>query len=183
MTRVFEKSWWLPLGLALVLGAVNLSISGKERLVADGRMVLLELAPLDPRSIMQGDYMRLDTRVARSLPTDMVAGGTHAVRLKLDARGVATKAEFDRGGPLAACEARMVARPLVRSGWRLGSDAFFFQEGTAQVFEAARYGEYRVTEGGESVLVALRDADLKRLGPDRYADRWQVPEAPRARKR
>ncbi|MFN0161793.1 MAG: GDYXXLXY domain-containing protein [Burkholderiales bacterium] len=181
MTRIFTRSWWLPLGLLLILGAVNLSIVGKERLVAHGRMVLLELAPLDPRSLMQGDYMRLDTRMARSLPTDLVMSGAHAVRLTVDARGVATAAAFDKGGGLGSNEARMVARTDKGRGWHLGSDAFFFQEGTARVYEAARYGEYRVSESGESVLVALRDANLARLGPDRYAERWQLPEAPRKR--
>lgn len=181
MTRIFAKSWSLPLGLILILVAVNLSIVGKERLVAQGRMVLLELAPLDPRSLMQGDYMRLDTRMARSLPTDGERVGAQPVRLTLDARGVAKAAAFDKGGGLGADEARMVARADQRRGWHLGSDAFFFQEGTARVYEAARYGEYRVSDSGESVLVALRDANLARLGTDRYAQRWQLPEAPRKR--
>src|SRR6185436_18060197 len=43
-------------GLVLVLGAVNWSIWGKERIKASGAVVYLDLAPLDPRSIMQGDY-------------------------------------------------------------------------------------------------------------------------------
>jgi len=30
-----------------------------ERILSDGRVLLLELAPVDPRSLMQGDYMAL----------------------------------------------------------------------------------------------------------------------------
>jgi uncharacterized membrane-anchored protein len=46
------------------LTAVNFSIAAKERLLAHGRIVVLELAPVDPRSLMQGDYMQLNYRVA-----------------------------------------------------------------------------------------------------------------------
>ena len=39
--------------------AVNVSIWQKEQLLNHGKIVLLPLAPVDPRSLMQGDYMRL----------------------------------------------------------------------------------------------------------------------------
>src|SRR6267378_3387619 len=42
-----------------LLALVNFSIRGKERQLADGSVVYLELAPVDPRSLMQGDYMAL----------------------------------------------------------------------------------------------------------------------------
>ena len=46
---------------------------------------------------------------------------------------------------------------------RIGSDAFFFQEKRGPVFENAKYGELRVADDGSSVLVGLRDADLRPL--------------------
>lgn len=46
----------------------------------------------------------------------------------------------------------------------LGTNAFFFEEGSEQRFAAARYGEFRVDAGsGEAVLVGLRDSALKPL--------------------
>jgi uncharacterized membrane-anchored protein len=177
MKRLISE-WPALLGLVLVLGAVNLSIAGKERLVAHGTTVLLELAPVDPRSLMQGDYMRVDTALARQLgeARDDVPA-MRPVRLMLDSLGVAREIAFDQGQPLAANEARMQARRRDRFGWRLGSDAYFFQEGTAAVYDAARFGEYRVAADGESVLVGLRDARLKRLGPERWAHPWEMPAA------
>ena len=44
---------WVVLGLTLVVA--NLSIIGKERVLREGRTVLLQLAPRDPRSLLQGD--------------------------------------------------------------------------------------------------------------------------------
>ena len=61
--------------------------------------------------------------------------------------------------------------------WRLGSDAYFFQEGTGHLYSRARFGEYRVDASGESVLVALRDEQLQRIGVYRLGHRWQVPSA------
>ncbi|WP_319022245.1 GDYXXLXY domain-containing protein, partial [Proteus mirabilis] len=44
---------------ALVLAFVNAAIWQKEALIGTGTTVYVELAPVDPRSLMQGDYMRL----------------------------------------------------------------------------------------------------------------------------
>jgi len=41
------------------LAVVNAGIIQKQRLINSGDLVFLKLAPVDPRSLMQGDYMRL----------------------------------------------------------------------------------------------------------------------------
>ncbi|MBS0976300.1 GDYXXLXY domain-containing protein, partial [Serratia rubidaea] len=59
---------------ALVLAAlllVNLSIYQKEQQLRQGRVAILQLAPVDPRSLMQGDYMALDYALAAPLRTQM----------------------------------------------------------------------------------------------------------------
>ena len=46
----------------------------------------------------------------------------------------------------------------------LGTNAFFFEEGTAERFNGARYGEFRVDRtSGEAVLVGLRNDRLAAL--------------------
>jgi uncharacterized membrane-anchored protein len=45
------------LNLLLLLGYFNWSALQKEETLAKGRLVLLELAPVAPRSLMQKDYM------------------------------------------------------------------------------------------------------------------------------
>jgi len=46
----------------------------------------------------------------------------------------------------------------------LGTNAYFFEEGSAERFENARFGEFRLDrESGEAVLVGLRDGELKAL--------------------
>jgi uncharacterized membrane-anchored protein len=64
-----------------------------------------------------------------------------------------------------AVEAGLRLRYRIRANrvW-LGTNAFFFEEGSAARFNGARYGEFRVDRAsGEAVLVGLRDAALKRL--------------------
>ncbi|MDE6162343.1 MAG: GDYXXLXY domain-containing protein, partial [Bacteroides sp.] len=52
--------------LILLLGYFNWSVYQKEQTLRNGQLVLFELAPVDPRSLMQGDYMRLNYKEASS---------------------------------------------------------------------------------------------------------------------
>ena len=161
---------------ACILGLVNGSVAQKERLLDRGSIVLLELAPVDPRSLMQGDYMALqfviarDTRQAlmkaRSAPDsqarDALAASDGRIVAKIDASGVATYARLDDAKPLADNE--IYLRYRVRQGQvRFATNAYFFEEGTAKRYEAAQYGELRVAPDGELLLTGLRGKDLKPL--------------------
>ena len=153
---------------AVVLVLVNRAILDKEQLLAEGRVVFLELAPVDPRSLMQGDYMALRFRIAdgvRSLqdPTDS-AGMNGTMVALLEARSVATFERLDDGQPLQANEVRLQYR--VREGQlKFATNAFFFEEGRANLYEGARYGEFRVDDEGALLLTGLRGPNLERLGP------------------
>lgn len=155
------KSWLLCTGAALTSAAFATLVFDKERLLAEGRTVLLELAPVDPRSLMQGDYMQLAYSITSRLGDVYVAPTGHLV-VRLDERGVATFVRLDDGGPLADGELRLRYRRRARVS--LGAEAYFFEEGRAHEFDAARYGELRVAPDGDSVLVGLRDKELRFLG-------------------
>lgn len=151
-------------GLA-ILAAVNYGVHQREQLLASGRVVLLELAPADPRSLMQGDYMALRFAAAVAAfgggRTETQTADGHLV-LRLDGRGVGEFARFDDGSSLAADEIRM--RYRVRAGRpKFGTNAFFFEEGSADRYAQARYGELRVDAAGEAILTGLRDRDLRPL--------------------
>jgi uncharacterized membrane-anchored protein len=45
----------------------------------------------------------------------------------------------------------------------LGTNAFFMQEGDADRYQAARFGEFWLNESGDAMLVDLRDADLRTM--------------------
>jgi uncharacterized membrane-anchored protein len=144
-------------GLVLVLTLPNLAIVRKERVLASGTPMLLQLAPVDPRSLMQGDYMRLDYAIARALGGDHSPLDQGKIVVSLDSVGVAHFVRrHDDGVPLAPGEHLLVYR--LRNGrYRVGTDAFHFQEGRASRYQRARYGELRVADDGTSVLIGLRD--------------------------
>jgi len=151
---------------AAVLLVANLGIWQKEALIAHGQPVFVELAPADPRSLVQGDYMRLNFRMPSELQRHfdgelLRAQRPHAVARR-DARGVLTLLRLDDGAPLAADELRIELTPK-NSFWILVTDAWFFREGEAQRWSGARFGEFRVDENGRALLVNLRGPDLQPL--------------------
>ncbi len=158
------RTFGLLAGLMVALGVPLALIAHKEQVVASGTTMLLPLAPRDPRSLIQGDYMAL----RYALPSDLLAQSQAwprdgALVVRLDATGVATFVRRHAGEPLAGGEHLLRYR---RRGMalRLGAESFFFQEGQARVYERARYGELKVSPNGESVLVGLRDDRREVLG-------------------
>ena len=140
----------------LVFGSVNYSIYAKEYIKSHGEVIYLQLAPVDPRSLMQGDYMALRFSIAQQVRGHRLE---ERIPLQVDRLGVARLAESP-----SAASLRM--RYRVRNGeiW-LGTNAYFFEEGTAARFTGAKYGKFRMDpHTGEAVLVALCDAQLRELG-------------------
>ncbi len=151
----------------LVFVTINLLILQKERLIRDGRPVYVKLAPVDPRSLMQGDYMRLayalpGTERGRTAEVPLW-GERRRLAVRLDERGIVQSAQVLASG--AAPPTGMVAVQLTPAsgGWTLVSDAWYFKEGTQSRWAAARYGEFRLTPDGRALLVNLVGEDLRPL--------------------
>ena len=164
-----------------IVALVNYSVVRKERLLENGSVVYLELAPVDPRSLMQGDYMALRFKLANDARPAMkradtqeatrsfgfngsrdLAAADGRIVAALDDSSIAQYRRLDDGQPLASKE--IYLRYRVREGEiKFATNAFFFQEGTAKQYELARYGEFRVARNGELLLTGLRSADLRPL--------------------
>jgi len=150
-------------GLVVSLALVGWEIAAKEHLLATGEPLLLELAPRDPRSIMQGDYMTLRYALARDVAGLAGLRRTGTLVVRPDADGIARFMRLDDGRPLGSRERRLTYR--FRHGeLTIGSDAYFFEEGTAAVYAPARYGEVRAADDGTTLLVALHDIERRPLG-------------------
>ena len=87
MTALWHKRL-LALSVAVIVTAAFCAIWQFEHTLRHGQTVLLELAPVDPRSIMQGDYMALAFKLDRELPDD-AAQSTYAL-LQLDQNRIAS---------------------------------------------------------------------------------------------
>lgn len=139
-----------------------LGVSGKERLIAGGDLLLLELAPVDPRSLMQGDYMTLDYAIEReAVKLNRQAEGNRSgyVIVRRDSLGVAQLVRLQDG--LETTGGNEFALPFQATRFRLdiGAGSYFFQEGREPTFARAEYGGLRVNEAGEAILVGLYDEE------------------------
>lgn len=150
----------------IILLVVNITIYQREQLLSNGRVVLLELAPVDPRSLMQGDYMALRFKVA----TDAFPGwnversrADGQLVVTIDERGVASFKRVADNTPLANNEALLNYR-IRNNQVKFATNAYFFEEGSSQKYQSAHYGEFRVSADGEMLLTNLRDANLTVLG-------------------
>ncbi|MFY0531056.1 GDYXXLXY domain-containing protein [Nannocystis pusilla] len=135
----------------------------KEQVLASGETVLLRLAPVDPRSLMQGDYMELRYALVRELHDVEAMAPRGALIVTRDLDGVAQFVRIDDGRPLAPGELRLRYHKR-GSEVSLGAETFLFPEGEGRTLEAARYGELALAEAGDSVLVGLRDEARRPLG-------------------
>lgn len=155
---------FIAAGTFLTLAVANFGIWQKETLIARGDKLFVALAPVDPRSLMQGDFMRLNYGLPGggwAEPGQGLTGRRPHVIARRDARGVAELLRIDASDtPLAADEMRLELTPKA-GRWILVSDAWFFREGDAKRWEAAKYGEFRVSADGKALLVGLADATLQ----------------------
>ncbi|MFK7801949.1 MAG: GDYXXLXY domain-containing protein [Anaerolineae bacterium] len=137
-----------------------------ESAIENGKTVLIRLAPVDPRSLIQGDYMTLGYDLPESFEVTEDSGKLIATA---SPTGVVTfqRLAAESNGDLAENEF-LIRYSRDYSGWRsrviIGTNSFFFEEGTAELYEDARYGEFKITPDGTAYLVGLRDAVFKPLG-------------------
>ena len=172
--------------LIIALGFVNWSIVGKENHLANGTVVYLDLRPVDPRSLIQGDYMALRFRLAdevhNSLPKKTQNKRSHHnlatsdgyVVVSLDEQSIGTFKYIYNDQALSTNEILM--RYRVRNGAvKFATNAFFFQEGHDKYYRSARYGQFRVDDNGELLLAAMFSSELTKLKPD---DKQQQSDRP-----
>ena len=151
--------------VATVLVAINVEIAGKERILRNGTTVLLRIAPQDPRSLLQGDYMALRYSMARAVAREAAQAEMNdgSVVIELGEFNEAKFVSLYQDQPLQDGQNLLRYRKRGDSV-RLASDAYFFEEGSAQDFGSATFGEIRIDSGGDAVLIGLRDAKGEQLG-------------------
>ncbi len=159
--------------LAVALGAVHWDVREKERIIAEGQKIFIPLAPRDPRSLMQGDYMALNFALPWEIldelrDTDRASAfatlpGHAVVVARMDARGIATVVRPARPGEAPAGGEILLPLKWMRDSWTLVTDAFYFPEGQGVPFAEARFGEFRVLPDGRALLVGLADERLQAI--------------------
>lgn len=162
-------------GLILVLAYANVDRAQKQAILASGQRVVLALAPVDPRSLIQGDYMALHFAVADRFQKILLTADAPArEEIRRQRRGcLVLRADAHNVARLHAVQAKCVADSAqegVLLEFRLRglhpyivTDAYFFPEGQGRRYEPAVYGEFRVRADGTGLLTGLLDAQMRPL--------------------
>lgn len=149
----------------LVLGFINFNIIQTEIRLTQGQVIFLQLAPVDPRSLIQGDYMQLNYALNNEVRMQSDLSEKGQLVLKLDEQNIATFDRIYQGEPLAPREILLNYRRQEYGDVKIGPESFFFQEGLADDYAEAKYAALRVAANGQSLLVGLRGEALAPLGP------------------
>ena len=153
--------------LILLLGYFNWSVYQKEQTLKDGQLVLLQLAPVDPRSLMQGDYMRLNYKEASSnLPDEQTDKRGYAI-LRTDSNQVGEIVRLQNTLEPVNDNELVIRYKIINRRLFLGAESFFFEEGQDTLYQKAVYGGLKVDDKGQSLLVGLYDEDFHLIQSDK----------------
>ena len=185
----------IPLVIAILSVAffVGLILKNEQHL-KQSDSIYIRLAPVDPRSLIQGDYMALNYDLGFSgLPeqnnqTDIPLNDTViknkssvVAYVALDAHRRVVKTSFDPRllEMYPSTSHRIVLKNPDNRLDRLypASNSFLFAEGLAECYEAAQYAEFKVDQQGNAILASLRGGDLNTLGCENHKKWWSGEKA------
>ncbi len=150
--------------LIIVIGLFTKSIVQKENILKKGKLILLELAPVDPRSLIQGDYMDLRYKLAGEVPYENLKKRGFFL-VSIDSENVGKSIRIADGNSKIEANEYRVRYNVGNHRIRIGAESYFFQEGDADKYAKAKYGGLRVDSKGHSVLEGLYDKERARINP------------------
>lgn len=163
--KLSKTSLFIVIAFVGLLGFFGYAVIQKEAILNKGRLVLLQLAPVDPRSLMQGDYMSLNYAIAQTSErfNDSI-GSRGFVLLDIDKNGVGQLVRKTKAIE-PTIENQVYIKFYNNRTWNynIGAESYFFQEGQAEKYEKALYGGLRIDNKGNSVLIGLFDKDFKQI--------------------
>ena len=158
----------------VILGRINIGAYNLYSAFRDAPEVLFPLAPRDPRSLIQGDYMRLnyDQSIFPDTPTALASPLSGSIILRLDENRVARFERFAQTKNTQLTDNIANDTNLIRVKYtrRKGSasliivpSSYFFQEGEGQRLANARFAVVKITTEGDARLIGLTDGEFNRL--------------------
>jgi uncharacterized membrane-anchored protein len=153
--------WIIALLVLLQVFAMSLQIGKSEWLLAHGQLIKLQLQPLDPRSLIQGDYVRLRYTISEPEIFEVMNHASTSKFAVVLAPNVSTgvyefRRVYTKGETLAAGEVRLNGTKLGYEGIEYGIETYFIPEGTGSEIERdAKFAEVKVSAGGDAILVRL----------------------------
>lgn len=179
-----KKHFSLILALVTLLIFVGL-VAKNEWHLHHSKSIFIELRPVDPRSILQGDYMALAYKLnlqslkalagSESEALDQVIFNHSSVPAKviLDSQNRVVRTILDTNNSFAG-QSLILKNPENRlQALYPASRSFLFAEGLAQCYQKAKYAEFKVNTKGEAILFDLRGEGLQSLNCKQQKNWWE----------
>ncbi|WP_341357055.1 GDYXXLXY domain-containing protein [Rossellomorea sp. y25] len=161
------------LGIILIIllqaGWVGYQVYSNETLLKNGETIVLELQPVDPRSLLQGDYVELNYTISQLEDTSIEDNGPITIVLRKNAQGIHEHVGIYRfnekwNTPYEKKPGDVLLNGKVTNSWdnnaqiTYGIEHFFIPEGTGLDVEGkVKAAVVKVSDKGNGILVRLRD--------------------------
>lgn len=178
------KKYW-PLILAvLCITLFSAAIVTKQLKLSAKQSIYIELQPVDPRSILQGDYMALrydlywtaSSIQDAALSTFIEGQPSILAYVELDAENRVVRSAID---PQQLDQQRRIHPLKLKnvdnriSHLYPSTQGFFFAEDLEACYADAKYAAFKVDPTGNAILASLRDENLKTLACEGKRAWWQ----------
>ncbi|MCL6586035.1 MAG: GDYXXLXY domain-containing protein [Anoxybacillus sp.] len=161
-TSIFRKKGLLIAIIALQVAVIGYTAFSKEQLLTHGKLVKLELVPIDPRAVLQGDYVRLGYEISTVKAVN--ERGTVQVILRKDGAGVYRFVDiYSLNGKPYHRDAYQTGDVLINGKINgdtiiYGIESYFVPEKTGgDVQQHARFAYVRVSRTGDAILEKVSD--------------------------
>ncbi|MFI8687557.1 GDYXXLXY domain-containing protein [Rossellomorea sp. NPDC077527] len=155
--------------IILLQGAwIGYQVYSNETLLQHGETVKLELRPVDPRSLLQGDYVELNYTISQLEDSSIDENGPITIVLRKDAQGIHQyagiyKYQEEWNTPYDPKEGDVLLNGKVTKPWgnanqiTYGIEHYFIPEGTGLDVEGkAKYAVVKVSDKGDAILESLK---------------------------
>lgn len=150
----------IALNFIILMSFFSYSVYKQEGIKKSDSKLILELAPVDPRSLLQGDYMVLRYEIVDSLYTweleEEIYFSKGFVLLEKDEKGVSRFAGVSEDWEKGSIEFRRD----MDGKYSIGADSYFFEEGTGKLYQNARYAEFYLYDEGKIRIKGLLDSNM-----------------------
>ncbi|MGG1619533.1 GDYXXLXY domain-containing protein [Paenibacillus sp. NRS-1782] len=145
--------------IVLQLGVIGYQTVRSETLLATGASIKLKLAPVDPRSLLQGDYVMLNYDISTPFSQDNWNRGKVKVVLTPGSQGVYIADRLYQDGEKLAHHEVILNGQWDGTRIQYGIENYFIPEGTGRnVEQNAHYAYIRVSQNGDALLERLSDS-------------------------
>ena len=154
----------------IIIAILCFAVYQKEDIIKNGDEFYISLEPVDPRSILQGDYMILhynyNSGKSMSWDTDDSDDMDYKYAiLYLSSNGVVSG--YTLTNDEVAADNQVLLKVQQQKPLKFVANTFFFQKGKAELFDDAKFARFKYKKG-ESILISLHDKSFREIKSEKF---------------